>query len=90
MFDDLTIKTYEKLLEKLSFPQIEYSPIAVDAFALNDKPLRLFCEVVKKPGIYVFYKIDGLLAEVSVVDHKGSLFTKAFTLIKYYGHAMFR
>ncbi len=73
-------KTHEKLLEKLSSPQIEYSPIVVDSFALSNKPLRLFCEVVKTPGIYVFYKIDGLLAEVSIVDYKGALFTKAFTL----------
>lgn len=73
-------KAYEKLLEKLSSPQTEYSPIVVDAFALNDKPLRLFCEAAKKPGIYVFYKIDGVIAEVSVVDHKGSLFTKTFIL----------
>ncbi|MES2675438.1 MAG: class I adenylate cyclase [Pseudomonadota bacterium] len=73
-------KTYDKLVERLSQPQTEFSPIVVDAFALSDKPLRLFLAAAKVPGIYVFYEIDGAFAEVSIVDHKGSLFTRTFKL----------
>ncbi len=76
----LRFKSYEKLLERLSSPQVEFSPITIDAFALQDKPLRLFYDLAKKSGIYVFYKILSTVAEVSVVDQKGVLFTKTFPL----------
>lgn len=67
-------KTYENLLDKLSQPQLEYSPIVVDTYALRDKPLRLMAQTLKTPGIYVFYQVQGGLATVSVFDERGSLF----------------
>lgn len=76
----LRFKTYDMLLEKLSATQIEFSPIVVDAFALHGKPLRLLCETMTAPGIYIFYKLDAKQAEVSILDHKGSLFIKTFFL----------
>lgn len=70
--------SYEKLLEKLANAQIEYSPIVVDRYALRDQPLKLFCSVVGRPGIYLFYQAPihaQELAQVSILDEKGSLFT---------------
>lgn len=76
----LRFQSYEKLLEKLALPQMEFSPLVVDAYALRDKSLRLFCEVVKTPAIYLFYHIDQQQAQITIVDHKGAFFSKTLTL----------
>ena len=76
----LRFQTYEKLLEKLALPQIEFSPLVVDAYALRDKPLRLFSEVIKTSAIYLFYQLDKTQAHITVVDHKGAFFSKSTLL----------
>ncbi len=76
----LRFPNYEKLLEKLALPQMEFSPLVIDAYALRDKPLRLFCEVVKTPAIYLFYHIENQQAQITIVDHKGAFFSKTLTL----------
>ena len=76
----LRFQTYEKLLEKLSLPQIEFSAIVVDTYALRDKPLRLFCDLVKTPAIYLFYHLDQQHAKITIVDHKGAFFSKTIPL----------
>jgi adenylate cyclase class 1 len=76
----LRFQSYEKLLEKLALPQMEFSPLVIDAYALRDKPLRLFCEMVKTPAIYLFYHIEQLHAQITVVDHKGAFFSKTLAL----------
>lgn len=76
----LRFKTYEKLLEKLAQPQAEFSPLVVDAFALRDKPLRLFCELVKTPLVYLFYRVEDDYAQVTIFDYKGAIFSKDFPL----------
>ncbi|MET0357184.1 MAG: class I adenylate cyclase [Cellvibrio sp.] len=76
----LRFQTYEKLMEKLALPQMEFSPLVVDAYALRDKPLRLFCEIVKSPAIYLFYYIEQQQAKITVVDHKGAFFSKTAEL----------
>jgi len=76
----LRFPRYEKLLEKLALPQMEFSPLVVDAYALRDKPLRLFCEVVKKPAIYLFYHIEQQHAQITIVDQKGAFFSKTLAL----------
>ncbi|RYZ97883.1 MAG: hypothetical protein EOO68_14550 [Moraxellaceae bacterium] len=76
----LRFQTYDKLLEKLALPQIEFSPLVVDSYALRDKPLRLFCEMVKTPAIYLFYHIDHQHIHYTIVDHKGAFFTKTTEL----------
>lgn len=76
----LRFQSYEKLLEKLAQPQMEFSPLVVDAYALRDKPLRLFCEVVKNPAIYLFYQIEQQQARITIVDHKGAFFSKTTEL----------
>ena len=67
-------KHYEKLLEKLGQAQLEYSPIAIDRYALRDKPLRWICHTLKRGGIYVFYQLEQDSANIILVDEKGSLF----------------
>lgn len=76
----LRFQSYEKLMEKLALPQMEFSPVVVDAYALRDKPLRLFCEVIKSPAIYLFYHIEKEKAHITVVDHKGAFFSKNVVL----------
>lgn len=70
-------KSYEKLLEKLGQPQLEFSPIIIDRHGLRDKPLRLICNTIKHDGIYVFYQLDNNKANITLVDEKGSLFSTA-------------
>ncbi len=76
----LRFHTYENLLEKLALPQMEFSPLVIDNYALRDKPLRLFCELVKTPAIYLFYHIDQQQAKITIVDHKGAFFSKTLPL----------
>lgn len=76
----LRFQSYEKLLEKLALPQMEFSPLVVDSYALRDKPLRLFCEIVKTPAIYLFYHIEQQQAQITIVDHKGAFFSKTTEL----------
>lgn len=68
-------KSYEKLLEKLGQPQLEFSPIIIDRHGLRDKPLRLICNTIKHDGIYVFYQLNNNKAHITLVDEKGSLFS---------------
>ncbi len=67
-------KSYDRLLDKLAQAQAEYSPLICDSYALRDKPLGAICQQVKRGGIYVFFRVKGNLAELSLVDNKGSLF----------------
>lgn len=75
----LKFKSYEKLLEKLAQPQVEFSPLVIDSYALRDRPLRLFCEYIKRPGIYLFYQLEQQ-AQLTVVDHTGAFFSKSCPL----------
>jgi adenylate cyclase, class 1 len=75
----LKFKSYEKLLEKLAQPPLEFSPLVIDSYALRDKPLRLFCEQIKKPGIYLFYQLEQQV-QLTVVDHTGAFFSKSCPL----------
>ena len=67
-------KQLDKLLEKLAQPQLEFSPLVVDRYALRDHPLAVISQCVKSPGIYVFFQLDAeqRQAQVMVVDDKGS------------------
>jgi len=76
----LRFQNYEKLLEKLASPKMEFSPIVVDDYALRDKPLRLFCDVIKTPAIYLFYYVEKNQVHITVVDHKGAFFSKTTPL----------
>ncbi len=68
-------KTYSDLLEKLASPQLEYSPLVVDRYALLDQPLKLLCEAASQPGIHLFYQVNEQSAEITLLDEKATLFT---------------
>lgn len=68
-------KRYEKLLERLAQAQTDFSPIVIDRYGLRDKSLRIICQIVKQPGVYVFYRLEGTQAQITIVDEKGSVFT---------------
>lgn len=76
----LRFQSYEKLLEKLALPQMEFSPLVVDTYALRDKPLRLFSDVIKTPAIYLFYQLEKNQAHITLVDQKGAFFSKTTPL----------
>jgi adenylate cyclase, class 1 len=71
----LKFKSYEKLLEKLAQPSLVFSPLVIDSYALRDRPLRLFCEYIRQPGIYLFYQL-GQQAQLTIVDPGGAFFSK--------------
>ncbi|WP_347329934.1 class I adenylate cyclase [Marinimicrobium locisalis] len=75
--------SYEALIDKLSNPQLEYSPIVVDRYALRDKPLKLMAECVRQPGVYLFYQVVGEAAEITLVDELGTLLV---TRLSFYRH----
>jgi adenylate cyclase, class 1 len=66
---------YDALLEKLAQPQSEYSPLLIDRYALRDKPLRLINSAITAQGVYLFYSVEGSVAQVTLVDEKGSFLT---------------
>lgn len=68
-------KRYEKLLERLAQAQADFSPIVIDRYGLRDKPLRIICQQVKQPGVYVFYRLENSQAQITIIDEKGSVFT---------------
>lgn len=67
-------KNYDKLLDKLAQAQNEFSPIVIDRYGLRDKALRIICEQVKQPGIYLFYQVENDQAQITIIDEKGSVF----------------
>ncbi|MDQ2076860.1 class I adenylate cyclase [Marinimicrobium sp. ABcell2] len=79
----LRFKTRSALLEKLSAPQLEYSPLVVDRYALMGQPVKLLCEVAGRPGIYVLYQVEEDRARVTLLDEKASLFSVD---MPYYSH----
>lgn len=76
--------SYEALLEKLSSAQLEYSPIVVDRHALNQHPLKLMAQHVAQPGVYLFYRVQGEQAEVTLIDEQGSLLV---TSMSFHSHS---
>lgn len=68
-------KTYPELLEKLASPQLEYSPLVVDRYALLDQPLKLLCEAASQPGIHLIYQVKEHSVAITLLDEKASLFT---------------
>lgn len=65
--------SYEALIDKLTNAQVEYSPIVVDRYGLRDRPLKLMADCARAPGVYLFYQVQGVEAEVTLIDELGSL-----------------
>lgn len=65
------------LLHHLGQPQAAFSPIRLDAQALDDSPLPLVLEYNKEGVIQLFYRVQSGRAHVYVLDERGSLFHQA-------------
>jgi adenylate cyclase class 1 len=52
----------------------------VDTFALRDKSLKLFCDMVTSSAVYLFYELDDAHANVTVIDFNGAIFSTRFSL----------
>jgi adenylate cyclase, class 1 len=63
---------YQKLLEKLSQPQTDFSPLIIDRHCLSDQPLAVMNSVIKPQSISIFLQRKGDSADLTLVDDKGS------------------
>ena len=75
--------SYEELLGYLAQSQSIFSPVVIDRYALGDAFLPLIFKLNRPGLIQVIYRIDGDVADVYVVDERGSLFNHR---INYYDH----
>lgn len=67
---------YDELLQYLSRSQSVFSPVVIDRYALSDAFLPLIFKLNRPGVIQVVYRVDGELADVYVVDERGSLFNQ--------------
>ncbi|MEJ2567067.1 MAG: hypothetical protein P8141_14125 [Gammaproteobacteria bacterium] len=74
---------YKELLEHLARSQSEFSPVVIDRYALGDAFFPLIFRLNRPGLIQVIYRVDGDMADVYVVDGRGSLFNHR---IAYYDH----
>ncbi|HSC82624.1 MAG TPA: class I adenylate cyclase [Pseudomonas sp.] len=61
------------LIEHLGAEQADYSPLHLDRFALEGEDLALILPLGRPECIQVFYRIDGMQAELSVLDEYNAL-----------------
>lgn len=62
------------LLNKLSEPVEQFTPVVVDRYALNNTLIPTVFRFNKEGVIQLFYQVDGNAVEVYIVDEKGSLY----------------
>ncbi len=62
------------LLNKLSEPVEQFTPVVIDRYALNNTLIPTVFRFNKAGVIQLFYQVDGNAVEVYVVDEKGSLY----------------
>jgi adenylate cyclase, class 1 len=67
---------YEGLMQYLSRSLSVFSPVVIDRYALSNAFLPLIFKLNRPGIIQVVYRIDGELADVYVVDERGSLFNQ--------------
>ena len=68
------VSDYSALLNWLSRPQQQYSPIVLDRYCLQNSVLQAICECAQPQAIQVFYQNRGTIASVYVLDELGSLY----------------
>ncbi len=66
--------TFNELLNKLSEPTEQFSPVVVDRYALNNTLMPMVYRLNKEGVIQLFYQINGNAIDVYVVDEKGALY----------------
>ena len=67
---------FEELMQYLSLSQSVFSPVVIDRYAFGDAFFPLIFKLNRPGVIQVVYRIEGDLADVYVVDERGSLFNQ--------------
>ena len=67
---------HDALMRYLSESQAVFSPVVIDRYAFDDAFLPLIFKLNRPGVIQVVYRVDGKLADVYVVDERGSLFNQ--------------
>jgi adenylate cyclase class 1 len=67
---------HDELMRYLSDSQAVFSPVVIDRYALDEAFLPLIFKVNRPGVIQVVYRVDGKLADIYVVDERGSLFNQ--------------
>lgn len=70
------LDSYAALIQYLSLPQEQFSPVRLDSWLLTDTPLPKLYSVNRPGVVQLFYQVQGSRAQVHVLDEKGSLFTQ--------------
>jgi adenylate cyclase class 1 len=65
----------QKLSEHLSLPQIEFSPIVIDRYTLQNHVLNVLGTREGDADLRVYFQTKGHVADIYILDEKGSLFT---------------
>lgn len=63
-----------ELNHELSSARAEFSPLIIDKYSLTDTPLAIIYNLNKCDEIQLFYSVDKNIADIWVVDEKGTLF----------------
>ncbi|MEJ2653567.1 MAG: hypothetical protein P8173_17815, partial [Gammaproteobacteria bacterium] len=74
---------YQELLEYLAPSQSEFSPVVVDRYALGDAILPIIFRLNRPGLIRVIHRVAGDMADVYVVDERGSLFNHRIAYYDY-------
>lgn len=70
----VALESVAALMEQLARPQDQYLPVVFDRGALlDDLPLRTVCHASEPASIQVFYRVNGPVATVWVVDELGAV-----------------
>ena len=75
-----TLATHEALLDYLSEERNRYSPLHLDANALQDHDLALVLEQGRPACIQVFYRLQGAWADLYVLDEHNALWQQRLPL----------
>lgn len=67
---------YDELIKYLSLSQSDFSPVVIDRYAFNDNFLPQIFRINRNEVIQVVYRIEGGIADIYVVDERGSLFNQ--------------
>lgn len=68
------LRSHKELIDALSEPQSQYSPMVVDRNALIRHPIRVVAKMGVHGRIQVFYQRNGEKSDIFIVDEKGSVF----------------
>lgn len=74
------VPSYERLLEKLSAPVQTFSPIVIDEFALEDKPLRQISALLVPTAVSLIFERRASQVLLVLVDYRGVFYQRHLSL----------